>query len=307
MTAPSTKLASTAVWFVTGCSSGLGKAIVQTALNAGQHVVATARNVDSLSYLPDSKKVLKLRLDVTSKESIVKAIRETVEKHGRLDVVVNNAGYSLTGDTEAIPEEDARQLIETLYWGPVFIMQEAVRVFREVNPPNTGGTVINISSMGGSITVAGNSFYHAGKFALEGFTKSIAQEMKPEWNIRFMLVAPGGVRTNFAGSKTSSMKVLPRHPAYDSPSHPLTQLLNYLEMPGVGDTWGDPEICAKLMYDTVVGKYDRPLPTRLLMGGDAVRLVKQDIEKTLQEIEIWEAESKICSPNGGADLSGAGK
>ncbi|KAK9364577.1 putative oxidoreductase [Lipomyces kononenkoae] len=308
MSSLSTSLDPSAVWFITGCSSGFGKAIAQTVYNAGHHVVATARNVDALSYLPDESKVLKLRLDVTSKDSIVKAIGTTVETFGRLDVVVNNAGYTVMGDTEVIPETEARLLHETLFWGPIFIMQEVVRVFREVNPQNRGGAVVNISSMGGSITVAGNSFYHAGKFALEGFTKSMAQEMKPEWNIRFMLVAPGGVRTNFAGTSTSGMKMLPRHPAYDTPSHPLSQMLNYLNMPGIRDTWSDPEICARLLFDAVVGKYNnRPLPTRLLMGADAVQLVKQDLNKALQEIEAWRNESESCSPNGGADLPGIDK
>jgi NAD(P)-dependent dehydrogenase (short-subunit alcohol dehydrogenase family) len=150
---------------VTGCSSGLGKSIAQAVYNLGHSVVATARNMAALSYLPDdSPRVLKFKVDVTSKESIVNAVNATVEKYGRLDVVINNAGYALMGDTESIPEEDARLEVETLFWGPVFLMQEAVRVFREVNNPrhNVGGTVVNITSMGGTITIGGNSFYHAG-------------------------------------------------------------------------------------------------------------------------------------------------
>lgn len=124
-------------------------------------MVATARHVDALSYLPDEPRVLKLKLDVTSRDSIVKAVGDAVQKFGQLDVAVNNAGYTIMGDTEAIPEADSRNLLETLFWGPVFLMQEVVRVFREVNPQQ-GGTVINMSSVGGTMTVAGNSFYHAG-------------------------------------------------------------------------------------------------------------------------------------------------
>lgn len=140
----------------------MGKAIAQTVYNAGHHVVATARNINTLSYLPDDARVLKLRLDITSKVSIVEAVEASVKKFGRLDVAINNAGYGLVGDAEVIPEEDARQLLETLFWGPAFLMQEVVRVFREVNPAGRGGTIVNISSMGGSVAVAGNSFYHAG-------------------------------------------------------------------------------------------------------------------------------------------------
>lgn len=131
----------------------------------GYNLVATARNTTSLSYLPDdSPRVLKIKVDVTSKEPIISAVRATVEKYDRLDVVINNAGYTHMGDTESMPEEDARVQVETLFWGPVFLMQEAVRVFREVNNPrhNVGGTIVNITSLGGTTTVAGNSFYHAG-------------------------------------------------------------------------------------------------------------------------------------------------
>jgi hypothetical protein len=131
--------------------------------------------------------------------------------------------------------------------------------------------------------------------------------MKPEWDIRFLLAAPGGVHTNFAGSPTASLKIFPRHPAYDSPSHPLTQLLGYLQMPQIADTWSDPKVCAQLLFDTVTGKFDKPLPIRLLMGSDSVQAVKQDLEKALQEIETWKAESESCSPGGGADLSKLGR
>jgi hypothetical protein len=145
------------------------------------------------------------------------------------------------------------------------------------------------------------------KFALEGFTKSIAQEMKPEWNIRFLIAAPGGIHTNFAGSPTASMKIFPRHPAYDSPSHPLTQILGYLKMPGIFDAWCDPKTCAQFLFDTVTGKYDKPLPIRLPMGSDSVQGLKQEFENSLQEIGIWKAEAESCSTGGGADLSRLGK
>lgn len=136
------------------------------------------------------------------------------------------------------------------------------------------------------------------KFALEGFTKSIAQEMKPEWNIRFLIVAPGGVHTNFAGSPSANLKFPPRHPAYDSPSHPLTRIIGWLQMPGITDAWCKPETCAQLLFDMVTS--GKPLPTRLLMGSDSVQAVKQELEKSLQEIEDWKAESESCSPGGGS-------
>jgi len=146
---------------VTGCSSGLGKALAKTIYDLGHHLVATARNVDSLSYLPDDTNVLKLALDVISQESIIAAINSAIQTWNRIDVFINNAGYSLTGDTEAISESDARLQLETNFWGPVRITKEALRIFREINPKGQGGTVLQISSMGGWWTAPGHSYYHA--------------------------------------------------------------------------------------------------------------------------------------------------
>lgn len=149
------------VWLVTGCSTGLGKSIAQHVHNAGHNIVATARNVDSLQYLPDEPKVLKLKLDVTSSDSITAAVDATVKRFHRVDVVVNCAGYGATTELEGFPEAEARKQLETMFWGPVHLTREAIRVFREVNSPGQGGTVIQVSSIGGFLGSAGNPFYHA--------------------------------------------------------------------------------------------------------------------------------------------------
>lgn len=146
---------------MTGCSSGIGKSLAQTIYNAGHNIVATARDTTSLSYLPDGPTVLKLSLDVTSQEAISQAVSNAVTKFKRIDVFVNNAGYGLMGDMEGIPEADARLQLETNFWGPVHVTIEALRVFREVNPFGQGGTVVQVSSMGGWLTAPGHSFYHA--------------------------------------------------------------------------------------------------------------------------------------------------
>jgi NADP-dependent 3-hydroxy acid dehydrogenase YdfG len=148
-------------YIVTGCSSGIGKSLATKIYNAGHRIVATARDVTSLSYLPDEPTVLKLYLDVTCQETITKAIADAVDTFHGIDIFINNAGYSLMGDTEGIADADARHQLETNFWGPVHVTREALRVFREINAPGRGGTVIQISSMGGWITVPGHSFYHA--------------------------------------------------------------------------------------------------------------------------------------------------
>ncbi|KAJ5614485.1 NAD(P)-binding protein [Penicillium herquei] len=213
MVSPSS-LCDQTVWFVTGCSSGLGKSLAQVIYEAGHRLVATARDVVSLSYLPDDPNVLKLKLDVTSQEAITSAFTEALRKFSEINVVINNAGYGLVGDMEAISESEARDQLETNFWGPVHITQKALQIFRDVNFKGRGGTIVQVSSIGGFLTAPGHSFYHASKFALEGFTKSVAKELRPEWNIHFLIASPGGMRTNFAQSSLNSP---PRHPAYDSP------------------------------------------------------------------------------------------
>ena len=140
--------------------------------------------MSSLDSISESPNVIKLALDVTSKSSVDAAIAAAVAKFGRLDIVVNNAGYTLAGDTENATEEQERQVFETLFWGVVRISKHAMRVMRDDNPKTgqQGGVVLNITSLGGFIGFPGTAFYHAGKFAVEGFTESVAKEMRPDWN-----------------------------------------------------------------------------------------------------------------------------
>lgn len=146
---------------VTGCSTGLGQAIATHVNNAGHSIVATARSVKSLTYLPDSSRVLKLSLDVTSKDSIVSAFEAATKHFGRLDVVINNAGFGSMGELEGYPEDVARLSMETMFWGPVNVTKESLRLFREVNAPGQGGTIVQVSSIGGYLAYEGNCFYHA--------------------------------------------------------------------------------------------------------------------------------------------------
>lgn len=127
------------------------------------------------------------------------------------------------------------------------------------------------------------------KFALEGFTKSVAKGLRPEWNINLLIVAPGGVRTNFA---TSSLGTPPLHPAYDLPDGAFCQLAAYIK---AQDTWSDPDSCAKVLFDAVFGQRERPLPGRLLMGAETIPYMKSEIKQVLEEIDEWEGETARCS------------
>lgn len=146
---------------MTGCSSGLGKSLAQAIYNAGHRIIATARDIASLSYLPDSSTVLKIKLDVTSQDDISTVFTKGLETFHEINVVINNAGYGLMGDMEAISDSDALHQLETNFWGPVHITREALRVFREVHPKGQGGTIVQVSSIGGFLTAPGHSFYHA--------------------------------------------------------------------------------------------------------------------------------------------------
>ena len=150
-----------AVWLVTGCSTGLGESIAKFVQGAGHNIAATARNVNSLHYLSDGPKMLKLSLDVTSLPSITAAIDATVKRFNRLDVVINCAGYGVTTELEAFPEDEARRQVETMFWGPAYLRRESIRVFREANAPGQGGTIVQVSSIGGYLASEGNAFYHA--------------------------------------------------------------------------------------------------------------------------------------------------
>jgi NAD(P)-dependent dehydrogenase (short-subunit alcohol dehydrogenase family) len=146
---------------VTGCSTGLGRTFAEHIHNAGHTIVATARNTSSLSYLPNEPRVLKLGLDVTSTVSITSAFDAAAKQFGRVDVVINNAGYGSMGEIEGFPEEDARLQMETNFWGPLHITQAAIKVFRDINPPGEGGTIVQVSSIGGFLAYQGNGMYHA--------------------------------------------------------------------------------------------------------------------------------------------------
>ncbi|RFU28509.1 hypothetical protein B7463_g7832, partial [Scytalidium lignicola] len=287
---------------VTGCSSGLGRSFAKIIHNAGHRVVPTARNINSPSYLPDDSNVLKLSLDVTSKEAITKAVNNAVEKFGRINILINNAGYALMGDTEAIPEGYARNQLETNFRGPVRLTQEILPVFRNINPPQSGGTVVQISSIGGWLAFPGGAFYYASKFALEAFAEAVSKEMLPDWNIKFLIVEPGAVHTKFAGS---NLKIISRHPAYDTPSGPLTQLLRYATTASQ-DSWSDPDIFGKVLFDIVVNQQTRTLPIRLLLGSESIPLIKADIQKTLDEMQAWKEDIIRCSPGGSSELASFG-
>ncbi|KAK0641723.1 short-chain dehydrogenase/reductase-like protein SDR [Cercophora newfieldiana] len=267
-----------AVWFITGCSSGIGRALAEHVVSQNQRLVATARQISALSYLPNnSPNVLKLSLDVSSPTSIDAAVATALSRFHRLDVVVNNAGYAIYGDTENASLDTAHKLMETNFWGTVGLTTHAMRIMREQRPQ--GGVVMNVTSQGGRTAYQGHAFYHASKFAVEGFTESVSKEVLPKWNIHFCLIEPGGVKTGYVDK---GMVMIPNHPAYGDDS-PTRVLERYIKDPEMSKSWADAGKVAETMWEVVNEGGDIPL--RVPLGPDAWAGLMAENEQQRKELE----------------------
>jgi NAD(P)-dependent dehydrogenase (short-subunit alcohol dehydrogenase family) len=181
------------VFFVTGTSSGFGQNLVQEILDNGDKVVATARDPTRLTFANATPaNYLPLQLDVTDLASINSAFDKAVSTFGRIDVVVNNAGFGLCGPFEELEDSQIRQQMEVNFFGLIDVTRKAMQVLRQQKP--SGGLIQQISSMAGQKGMPTFSIYCASKWAVEGFTEAIAQEVKPEWGIKFTCIEPGGFR-----------------------------------------------------------------------------------------------------------------
>ncbi|KAL2198895.1 hypothetical protein P885DRAFT_66980 [Corynascus similis CBS 632.67] len=281
------KLPDDAVWLITGCSSGIGRALATLVASKPRHrLIATARNPADLAYLPDDNpNILRLPLDVTSPESVNAAFAAAAEYFGdgelfHPDVVVNNAGYSLSGDTESATEEETHRQMETLFFGTARVTTHAIRAMRQ-HLNGRGGIIFNVSSLAGLCAFPGHAYYHAGKFAVEGFSESVAREVHPDWGINVCIVEPSGVKTNFEGH--SKARTQP-HPAYAGADMPARKLEAYVNMgikSGVG--MAEPSAVAEAIY-AVANRGER-VPLRLPLGAVAWRMGKAKFEGLMQDFE----------------------
>ncbi|XDG05026.1 hypothetical protein ABKA04_004641 [Annulohypoxylon sp. FPYF3050] len=298
MDSPNTKpynLPSDAVWFVTGCSSGIGQALAELVAQTPNRVVATARKAASLSSIPTNDRVLKLELDVANISSINAAIQATLDKFGRIDVLVNNAGYTLAGEAEATEDAEARDVFDTNFWGMVNISKRCLQIMREENAKNgqQGGVIMNVTSVGGYTGYPGQAFYHASKFAVEGWTEAVANEVPSTWNIHLCNIEPGGVKTNYATSSLKQTAV--RHKAYSDPSFPANQLLAHIGSEQGRALWAEPSAIAAAMYQVV--SRGKRIPIRVPLGADAWGLIDRDLENTKGDLnEIKDISHSVGDP-----------
>ncbi|KAJ6590673.1 hypothetical protein DFH09DRAFT_1139999 [Mycena vulgaris] len=274
------------VWLITGASSGFGRAVTEVVLENNEIVVATLRLPRDLDDLvaAHTDRLLVTKCDVTQPEDILTAFAAAVEKFGRVDVVLNNAGYGIVGEVEATPEDAARALFDVNFWGAVAVSKEAIRVFRDVNPGNSGGRLLNISSgMGfGGGPILG--IYAASKHALEGFTDSLRLEINPAWNIKISIIAPGAFKTR---AHTTGMVTFPAPEAYNGEELPSQVIRRWLE-DGSGIR-GDPLLAANAIFR--FSMLNTP-PERWAMGKDSVGGVRARIKRVAEETDEFESWSE---------------
>jgi NAD(P)-dependent dehydrogenase (short-subunit alcohol dehydrogenase family) len=262
------------VWFVTGASDGIGAGVVRAALEAGDRVVATARNPEKLRATfgeAASDRLALVPLDVTSERQAGKAIAAAVEKFGRIDVLVNNAGYSLLGNFEALTQEQIERQVATNFWGVVHVMRAALPVMRRQG----SGHVFNLSSLAGVIGYGTGSAYAASKFAVEGFSLSVAQEVE-KFGIKVTLVEPGFFRTDLLAPQSAVYGELAVE-GYDPPAAVKAQWESYHHKQS-----GDP---AKLGQALVRLAGMASPPKQFYAGSDAASGISADLKRRLAEVE----------------------
>ena len=267
-------MATPKTWFITGASSGFGSAFAQYALQMGYNVVATARNPERLEGLVAQapKQVLALELDVNRPQDAQAAIAAAVQHFGRLDVLINNAGFGVVGAAEETPENELRALMDTNFFGAVTVTKAALPVLRK----QRSGSIVNISSLGGQLSFAGFSAYSASKFALEGFSEALAQEVAG-FGVKVLIVEPGNFRTNLLGSGTREM---PAMEAYQQTVGGTREFARNMH----GAQLGDP-MKAAAAIDRALAAEKTPL--RLQLGEDAIGAIRDHANQLLQDLEHW--------------------
>ncbi|BCG45754.1 Dehydrogenases with different specificities [Citrifermentans bremense] len=262
------------VWFVTGSSRGLGRKIAETALDAGDSVVATARKVEDLSALVDkhADRVLPLALDVTDIDAVHRAVKIGHERFGQYDVVVNNAGYGNTAAVEDMTIEDFRAQVDTNFFGVVYVTKAMIPILREQG----SGHIFQVSSIGGRIGSVGLSAYQSAKWAVGGFSTSVAQEVAP-FGVKVTILEPGGMRTDWAGA---SMSIPPISAPYQQTVGLFAQMLRDL----TGNEVSDPVKVAQVILN-IANRPDAPL--HLLLGTDAVQYAGAAAKALAESDALW--------------------
>jgi len=263
------------VWFITGCSTGFGRELAKAVLARGERVVATARKVEEVQDFEESGPELAraVRLDVTDPEEVSGAVDAALDAFGRIDVLVNNAGYGSMGGVEEISDEEIRRQFEVNVFGVLNITRAVLPHMRE----RRQGHIINISSVGGFVGVPGFGIYNGTKFAVEGISEALALETEP-LGIHITIVEPGAFRTDWAGRSLAAA------PAIDDYRETVGQTREYISNEN-GNQQGNPRLAAEAMISAV--EADEP-PLRLPLGDDALGMIREKLDSVKRETDTWE-------------------
>jgi NAD(P)-dependent dehydrogenase (short-subunit alcohol dehydrogenase family) len=270
---------TTQTWFITGSSRGFGRALTVAALEAGDQVVATARKPDQLDDLVQKygDRVLPVAVDVTDRAAAVTAIDAAMARFGRIDVVVNNAGYANVAAVEHMPEDDFRQQFDTNFWGVYNVSTAVLPILKAQG----AGTIVQFSSIGGRVGgTPGLGSYQAAKFAVDGFTRVLAAETAP-LGIRYLVVEPGGFATDWAGS---SMQIQDVAREYDQTVGAMVRLLGTSTVAA-----GDPKRAGEILVRVVKWQ---TLPSHLVLGAGAVQMAQNYSQRQIEEAATWEMVSR---------------
>ncbi|MBX5081439.1 oxidoreductase [Rhizobium lentis] len=263
-------------FFVTGANSGFGFAIAAAASKAGHTVIGTVRSEASRASLserlPDVRSVL---CDVTAFDRIAVVVEQVEKDHGPVDVLINNAGYGHEGVLEESPLEEMRRQFDVNVFGAVAVAKAFLPRFRQ----RRRGFIVNVTSMGGMITMPGVAYYCGSKFALQGISEVMRSEMAP-FGVHVTALCPGSFRTDWAGR--SMVRTDRSIPDYDALFDPI----RHARQERSGRQPGDPDKLAAAVLDLI--ESNNP-PPQLLLGSDALKLVLQRIERLQQEIDAWKA------------------
>jgi len=262
------------VWLITGANSGFGRAITEAAVAAGDVAVATARRVASLGDLAAAHpgRVDVLPLDVTDTAAIDATVRDVIRRHGRIDVLVNNAGRTHVGAAEETTDIELRDLFDVHVFGPAALTRAVLPHMRS----RRSGAIVQISSMGGQMSFAGFAAYSATKFALEGMSEALADELRP-LGIKVLIIEPGAFRTGLFGNHSASTPI----PDYADTVGRTRQMIET----SAGTQPGDPVKAATAILTAL----DAPnTPLRLPLGDDAVDAILSHLDSTRADIHAWE-------------------
>lgn len=270
------------VWFVTGTSSGFGRSIAEEAIGRGDRVVATARSTRALDDLvaraPD--RVHAVQLDVTKPADIQRGVAAALGRFGAVDVLVNNAGYSMVGAVEETSDAELRSAMETMFFGAVALTRAFLPHMRQ----RRSGTIVQLTSVGGLITAPGFGPYCAAKHALEAISESLAAELAP-MGVRVLIVEPGSFRTSLFGTAFRAMPVMDAYASTVGPTRTYAAQ-------SAGSQPGDPAKAARAIADAVAAGAPS---LRLPLGADAVESIRKKLAAIAANVDRTEAVAAATS------------